>query len=160
MRTMTAMVMLFGMSGAARAEWTFTLDPPQGQEGQNVSLRIDNQPVGCTLFGMPTSMVRDGNTVRVSFEVDDGILPPPCLPERVAPRLQPLGSFAAGNYTVEVSICVNAPVPPFCSVHTTLELSVFGSTGQRFTVPALSAVAAICLVFLMMAVAALGARRN
>ena len=35
--------------------------------------------------------------------------PPPCPTERVTPRLHSLGVFASGNYTVEVSICADAP---------------------------------------------------
>ncbi len=158
MRAIALTLMLFAMGGTARADWTFTLDPAPAHAGQVVNVRVDDQS-GCTPFSVP-AVVREGSIVRISFLLDDGILPPPCLPERVAPRLHSLGVFLPGNYTVEVSLCGNVPPPlPACSVDTTLNLSVFGSSGRRVTVPMLSGAVAIGLMFAIMLIGWVGQRR-
>lgn len=156
MRAIALTLMLFGMAGVARAETIYTLDPTQGRNGEIVSLRIDETDGQCFPAGQP-EILRDGTTVRVRFEIEDfnppGTPPGVCPPYRVTPRFHALGSFAPGNYVVEVTTCSNSPPPP-CRVEATLNLSVFGSSGARFTVPALSSA---LVILLALAVVGIGA---
>ena len=133
MRVIALMLRLFGMAGAAHAQLTFTLDPPQGQNGGVVNVRVDDVD-GCSHTDGFSTVVRNGNAVTATAWIDDSVPPGGCPPAWMTPQFFPLGTFATGNYTVEIVVCVNAPVP--CSVQATLDLSVFGSSGQRFTVPA------------------------
>lgn len=154
MRAIALMLMLFGMAGAARADVVFTLDPTRGQNGQIVNLRVDETDEQCFPAGDP-GVVRDGNTVRVRFDMED-FLPPGtpdgvCPAYRVTPRFHPLGTFASGNYTVEVTTCSNPPIGPPCRVEATLNLSVFGSNGT-FTIPTMSVATAIAMVVAMVMV--------
>lgn len=134
MRATVVMLMLLGTSGMARADWQFTLDPPVAQDGDLVNLRVANPPSDCTPFAIP-AVVREGNTVRVSFEINDSIPPGPCPADRMAPRLHSLGTFALGTYVVEVSTCSNAPGGPSCTRHATLNLLLLGSDGRVLAVP-------------------------
>ena len=160
MRAMALILMLLAMSGVASAATVYTLDPAQSRDGQLVNLRIDETDEQCFSAGEP-EILRDGTTVRVRFEIEDFIPPgtPPgvCPPYRVTPRFHSLGVFTPGNYVVEVTTCTNSPPPP-CRVETTLNLSVLGSSGTRFTVPTLSGAIVTLLAFAVIAVGAVARR--
>ena len=158
MRAIALITALAGVVSEARADSSFSLEPVPAQEGQVVTLRVDDS-TGCTPFGAPT-IIRDGNVVTASFLQDDAQQPPPCMPQRVAPRTHSLGPFMAGSYTVRVEYCGALPPPNQCSVVFALPLTVFGNTGARFTVPAMSGAVAIAFTFLLMVIGALSSRRG
>lgn len=153
MRAVTVMLLL-GIAGVARGEVVFTLGSPQSIAGQIVNLRVDETDFHCFSATTP-EVILDGATVRVRYEIEDftppGTPPGTCPAYRVTPRLDSLGAFAPGSYTVEVTTCSN-PVPPTppCAVRATLDLIVFGTKGARFTVPTLSAWAAISMAAVML----------
>lgn len=163
MRAIAWMLLFFGMAGAARAEWVFTLDPSQGQNGGVVNLRVEDTEDQCFNASEPL-VQRNGNTITATYGIED--FQPPGTPEgvcagyRVTPRLDSLGAFATGNYTIEVVTCSNPAVGPPCVTQATLNLSVFGSTGQRLTVPTMSGAIVILLVFAVIAIGALAPKRS
>jgi hypothetical protein len=150
MRAIALMLMLFGMADAARAQWDFTLDPPQAQDGGAVSIVV-NDATGCFQSDGFSTIVRDGNTVTATAWIDDSIPPgtPPgtCPPQWVTPNHFSLGTFTTGSYEVRVVICTNSPAPEPCATEATLQLLVFGAGGTRFSVPTLSSAVMILLVF-------------
>jgi hypothetical protein len=163
MRSIALLLMFFGMAGAAQAEWVFTLDPMPAQNGQAVNLQVADTDFHCFPAGDP-AVVRDGNTMRVTFEIED--FTPPGTPDgvcpayRVTPRLHSLGTFATGNYVVEVETCSNPPAGPPCTSRASLNLSVFGATGERFTVPTLSGAVVIGLMLAVMVIGAVFQRSD
>lgn len=156
MRAIAVILVLSSMTGMARADTNYSLDPAQGREGKVVSLRVDETERQCFSAG-PPEILREGAVIKVRFEIEDFIPPgnPPgvCPPYRVTPRFHSLGTFAPGNYVVEVTTCSNSPPPP-CRVEATLDLSVFGSSGTRFAVPTLSSAAALLLAFAVVTIGA------
>ena len=164
MHNFALIVMLFLMAGVARAEWSFTLSPTQSQQDGVVNLRVEDTDFQCFSSGVP-EVVRDGTTIRVRYEIEDfipsGTPPGICPVYRVTPRLDSLGTFATGHYTVEVRTCSNpTPPDPPCRVETTLSLTVLGVAGTRFTVPTLSGAVWILLVCAVMVIGAVSARRS
>ena len=161
-RAIASMLVLIVMAGEARAEYVYALDAPQVLAGQEVNLRFDETDFHCFNSVFPT-VFREGNTVSVTFGFTDAIppgTPGTCPPTWVSPRSVSLGTFAPGNYTVEVTGCSNpTPPAPSCEVQATLNLTVFGSSGARFTVPTLSGAAVIFLAFVVMALGATSPRR-
>lgn len=149
----TLFLTVFGAQ-AATAQTTFSLEPAQVYAGHNVNLRIDN-PSGC--YPVPQiDVLRAGDVVTVNLLTTDA---GPCLPEWATPRFVPLGTFNAGNYQVRPFVCSNAPPPlPACQLRAELPLTVLGSNGTTFTVPALSGAVTLGLGLLMLIAAAFGTR--
>jgi hypothetical protein len=152
----------FGTAGATRAEWVSTLEPPQSRDGGVVTLRVEDTEDQCFNAGDPL-VQRNGNAIKAAYGIED--FQPPGTPAgvcpgyRVTPRLDSLGAFATGNYTIEVVTCSNPAIGPPCVTQTTLNLSVFGSTGQRLTVPTMSGAIVILLVFAVLATGAFAPKR-
>jgi hypothetical protein len=159
MRTTILLLLLLGLACPAMAQTVFSLDPAQAMAGETVNLRVDD-PFGCFSGGLP-EIVRDGSVVAVRFYIDDSVPPGGCPPTWMTPRTHSLGTFTPGIYEVRVTTCTNAPptLPP-CELHTSLTLTVFGSSGTTFTVPTLSDVATLGLVLLMMTMGVLVARTS
>jgi hypothetical protein len=154
MRTTILLLLLLGLSCSAIGQTVFSLDPAQPTVGETVDLWVVD-PFGCFSNG-PPGIVREGSIVAVQFYIEDSLPPGGCPPTWMTPRTHSLGTFTRGNYEVRVTTCANAPPPlPMCALHTTLSLAVFRSSGTTFTVPTLSYVITLGLVFLMMAMAAL-----
>lgn len=157
MRAIVFLLLLTVMTSDARADWTFSLDPPHGRAGRVVSLRVDDT-FGCFPSDGLTSVERNGNTITTTAWIVDSAPAGGCPAQWIAPRFFPLGTFTPGYYEVEVVLCTSSPAPSPCTVRATLPLAVFASSGDRFTVPALSGVAAIGLVLAIVLVGSLVAR--
>jgi hypothetical protein len=153
MRTIFLLLMLSAL-GPCLAQPTFTLQPSPALSLEPVSLRIDNSS-GCypaTSIGVE----RTGDVVGVTAQLTDA---GNCQAEFPTPRFVDLGTFPPGTYQVQVTQCTNAPPPlPECALQAMLPLTVFGSSGAVFTVPALSGAVALSLVLLMMGMGAFGGR--
>jgi hypothetical protein len=164
MRTIVILCLLLGMSGAARAERIFLLEPPTVHAGAIVNLYVDETEDHC-FSALQPFVLRDGNLVTVRFEIADfnppGTPPGTCPPDRVTPQRHSLGVFAPGQYEVQVIACANPPPPlPECVLQATLPLTVLGVRETRFTVPALSADIAIALAVALMAIGVFAVRRE
>ena len=155
MRAIPLMLFLMALAGPAHAEWRFALDSAQVRSGDGVRLRVEDSDFQCFPAGVP-EVLREGATVRVRYELEDflpaGTSPGTCPGYRVTPRFDALGSFAPGQYLVEVRTCGNPPSGPSCTLRAALNRGVFGANERRFTVPALADPVALGLVLALAAV--------
>jgi hypothetical protein len=147
------LLLLLGLAETSTAQTVYSLDPPSPvAAGQEVALRIDSA-LGCFHSNL-IEVTRNGEHVNVVAEIEDTIPPEGCPPAWLTPRFVPLGTFAAGQHEVGVTMCTNAPPPlPECALQTILRLTVFGRSGSVFAVPALSSAT---MIGLMIAFAMLG----
>lgn len=110
----------------------YSLYPAPVHPGQPAFLRIDDGD-GCYEVEQQT-VLRNGSSVAVELWVSD-YLEDPCPAHYRTPILVPLGTFGAGKYPVEVTLC-GFFIPGPCQFFETFTLDV-GGLARRHTVPAI-----------------------